>query len=96
MMSSPPSYPKAEACSDRLLPVHKIPHVEGRERWSNTFEIDNGNPIWLDVSQPESQWEGQEHLDNNNGDDDEDDVEDDDQDGRTFVKWDKASKCNIC
>ena len=59
-MSSPPSYPLAEVCSDGLLPVHKSPHVEGRERWSNTFEIDDGNPIRLVVSQPESQREGQE------------------------------------
>ena len=59
-MSSPPSYPLAEACSDGLLPVHKSPHVEGRERWSDTFEIDDRNPIRLDVSQPESQREGQE------------------------------------
>ena len=60
MLSSPPSYHLAEVRSDGLLPVHKSPGVGGRERWSDIFEIDDGCPIRLDVSQPEFQQEGQE------------------------------------
>ena len=64
MSSSFPSYPLVEARCDGLLPVHESPCVEqGVERRSDdtTNVINNdGNPSRSDVSQPESQREGQE------------------------------------